>query len=150
MNRLLLLFMFISAFTFAQQNEKKQKTKITVTYTRAYCGGAKPSPEILNELNTARPLSNCVVKLVPVGIKKPKSVTAKTNANGEINVCLKHKTYSIYIASNSKNKAELPFNKKCSKLRTMPLGEFEITDKNASTEIKIPCDPCDPSVKKRQ
>lgn len=149
MKRILPLICLLFTSLMAQTTVQAEKKVITIQYTRQYCGGAKPSAEILEQLNTALPLSNCKVKLVRTD-KKSKSRTLMTNDKGEFSAALPNGKYKIYIASNKTNKAQLPFNKKCRKLCSMPLGELDLTANQTTAEIRIPCDPCDPSVKKRQ
>ena len=64
---------FLASFTsFAQQ-----KVNVHVTYTNSYCGGAKPTPEILEECNTFKDLKNFHILL---GAKK--QVKVKTDSTG--------------------------------------------------------------------
>ncbi len=150
MQKILLLFIFLSTFSFSQ-TEKTSSVTITVYYTLSYCGGARPNPEILEKLNTPRPLANCFIKLVPITKeKKAKTICVKTNDKGEIIIKLQNYKYQVFIGKNKKNNATLPFNKKCDNLSETVLTEFDAKTKPAEIQLKFPCDPCDPEMKKRQ
>jgi hypothetical protein len=141
------LLLFWTCGLNAQSSAKK---KITINYNLAYCGGAKPPQELLDNLNSPKPLANCKIKLVRVdSLKKVKAKVFKTDKNGSALLKVKEGTYKVFLYSNAKNKAELPFNKKCSKFYENPFTEIEINGKESTALIRIPCDPCDPDIKHR-
>lgn len=142
MKYILILPLIISGL-FAQKITKT----VTVNYTRAYCGGAKPPAELLEQLNTPKPLANC--KLILKSADGKKIYKVKTDANGKFTKKFAQFKYNVFLASNSKSKAELPFNKQCKKLLEKQLGELDLSNGNEIT-IKLPCDPCDPDMKRRQ
>jgi hypothetical protein len=147
-----LFFTFLLSFTLAfSQNTSGEKLKITFTYTRSYCGGAKPSEEILQQLNTPKILANCRLMLIHEHNMAFKGPVVTTNANGEALVQLTKKgTYSVYLVSNKKNKAELPFNKSCKALLKINLGTFVNAGVDTTCSIRIPCDPCNQQIKARK
>jgi hypothetical protein len=141
----LLILLALTSLAYAQ---KPPDVKVGVTFTRAYCGGAKPTQEILDELNQERPLANC--KLVFFSTTTKKKYTVRTNENGQ--AVLKKfipGTYKVFIASNRKNKATLPFNKACTKLSKISLTEATVKTDGDKVNLRIPCDPCDADMKKR-
>jgi hypothetical protein len=141
------LLLFWTCGLNAQSSAKK---KITITYNSAYCGGAKPPKELIDNLNIPKPLANCKIKLVSMdSSKKIKAKIFKTDKNGAKLLKISEGTYKVFIYSNAKNKAELPFNKKCVKYSETALGEIEINGKESIALIRIPCDPCDPDIKHR-
>lgn len=78
--------------------EKLPGTNIKVFQTSTYCGGARPSPEILAELQAVRPFSDQMI-YVKAGTRndltKPILDSAITNTNGEVRFNLSPGTYSI-------------------------------------------------------
>ncbi|MFN5183988.1 MAG: hypothetical protein ACK5D5_13290 [Bacteroidota bacterium] len=144
-----ILTVFIILTSIIGYSQEVNKKKITITYTRSYCGGARPNDEIINALNQPKVLANCKIKLESDG-KIKKKFKGRTNEKGELEIKIKKGKYILYIASNEKNKSELPFDKSCKKLRKKALSNFEISDKETSIEIRIPCNPCDPSLKERR
>ena len=147
--RKILLVVFTILFLVQVQAQELKKKKLIVTYTRSYCGGARPNQEIINALNEPKILANCKVKIESESNKK-KYWICKTNDKGEAELKLKKGKYNFYLASNKKNKAELPFDKTCKKLKKKNLSIFEITEEETKIEIRIPCNPCDESLKERR
>lgn len=143
------VIVLLSFFVFNLNAQEIKKKKLVVKYTRSYCGGARPNEEIINALNQPRILANCKIRIEQDGPLK-KSWSAKTDANGEVSLKLKKGKYNFYIGKNDKNNAELPFDKNCKKLNKKNLANFEIEEKETLIEIRIPCNPCDPSLKERQ
>lgn len=143
----LCIFLFLASVN--AQAPKEKKTTVTMNYISAYCGGARPTEEILQELQTPRPLANCWIMFVHENNMAMKGPLAKTNEKGEALLNLKPGKYKIFLASNKMNEAKLPFNKKCKAIYKMAVGEFEYTGSDGSASVKIPCDPCDPNAKKR-
>ena len=141
--------LFVALFLFQLNAQEAKKKKLIIKYTRSYCGGARPNEEIINALNEPKILANCKIRIEDDG-KSKKSWVAKTNESGEVQLKLKKGKYNFYIAPNEKNKSDLPFDKSCKKLTKKVLSIFEITDKETNIEIRIPCNPCDPSLKERR
>jgi hypothetical protein len=124
---------------------------VTICYTRSYCGGARPTNEMIEALNTPLVLSNCSLVFREKNYPKKKSPSFTTQINGLINLNLIPGTYIVSIGDNSKNKTELPFQKDCKKLSEKQLLEinFPYTE-NDTLVIKIPCNPCDSLLHQRR
>lgn len=63
-----------------------------VTYTQPYCGGAKPTPEIIEESNQSKPYAN--FKLFFVN-KRGRLDSAITDDKGILKISLKNGTYKL-------------------------------------------------------
>jgi hypothetical protein len=77
---------------------KLHKVKINFTTTESYCGGAAPSPEILQNLETKIPLPNTVFYIIKGNINKNGIAKIKkivTDSNGSCFVKLPFGNYSI-------------------------------------------------------
>jgi hypothetical protein len=138
-----LVLVFCFTLSISAQTKTKNIRTVKISYTRTYCGGAKPSPEIMFNLNQPKKLANCVIKLVDSTNIKAKPLILKTNDSGEVTLNLPNGKYLLYIGSNAKNKATLPFNKKCKKLQNQLLKTIHADEEKEVAEIRIPCDPCD-------
>lgn len=87
----------------------KYEVKITVTYTQSYCGGARPSDDMMQELNTPKPLSG--KKLF---VKKGKENSANatiikevvTDDEGKINLKLEPGFYCV-VDENKKDRKKI-------------------------------------------
>lgn len=82
--------MFLSSFlAFAQ----KKGCVITMTYREPYCGGARPSPEMEEEAQKARPYARKKIILVSANGKVS---SFKTDAKGTLKLKLQPGTYRVY------------------------------------------------------
>lgn len=80
---------------------------IKATTTQAYCGGAKPSDETLEELNTPVPAANVKIYLrkgVVNNIVNNIDYEFTTDDNGQVKTSLPEGTYSI-VFENKKDKS---------------------------------------------
>lgn len=89
-NRLIILFALPLSLT-----AQKVRVEIPVTYTRPYCGGARPTEEIEKEAATPKPLIGATfIWLSATG----KADSVRTDANGKLRLKLKKGNYKIYEA----------------------------------------------------
>lgn len=127
-NTILILLLFSFAF-FAQTGGVKP-VRVTVKgklmQTSKYCGGAKPTEEVLNEANTPKPYENKVfyVRKGKVNSTKAEVITSfTTDANGEFSFQITPGTYSIIqdrqlnalTAADLKSSGDLKVDAKCMK-----------------------------------
>lgn len=110
----LLLFLVSSALFFSAQ----QKTVSTqINFKQPYCGGARPSAEMLAEAEMAKPYAGKTIIIVS---SKGKVDSSKTNSKGLFSANLNIGTYKVYEAWRYYKKgaggmAVSDFNKKCLK-----------------------------------
>jgi hypothetical protein len=71
----------------------QQKIKLQLKQQHQYCGGARPSPEILAKYEKPFPYAN--KKLVMIA-SNGKTDTVITDANGKLTLKLKDGTYKLY------------------------------------------------------
>ena len=86
---------FISSFLLliSLQNFSQKNVNYELTQDQKYCGGAKPSPEILAKYE--RPLLYANKKLILVSASG-KIDTVKTNSKGILKIKLKPGSYKLY------------------------------------------------------
>jgi hypothetical protein len=139
--RFFLLYVFISLqLTLFSQ----QKVKVRVTYTNSYCGGARPTDEILQKHNTPKVLADYKIKL-----ENKKVVIIKTDSLG----CFTHKLntgkYLIFLTEEKNKTLFLNYNPNCIKMTKASYGELIVKKGETDYEINLhfPCDPCQPANK---
>lgn len=86
------LFILLSTLFLATSCKTQISLSFTVTYTQPYCGGAKPTPEIVEESNQPKPYPNFKLFFVS---KKGKLDSAVTDDKGLLKITLKNGTYKI-------------------------------------------------------
>lgn len=116
-----------------EQQVELYEVTIDVTQTSDYCGGARPTDEILKELNTPKPLSNTKIFIWEGEINdidKPILYELTTDANGKINKQLPAGDYSVVF---SDKKDQSTFNDLLEKYGE-PTDDFGAIDKNCLEE----------------
>lgn len=84
-------FLTMALTTCAQ----KKVVTITVNFTRPYCGGARPTPEMIKAASEPRPYANKTLVWVS---EKGKADSAKTNEKGILKLKAAKGTYKLYEA----------------------------------------------------
>ncbi|HEY8399938.1 MAG TPA: hypothetical protein VIK89_01680, partial [Cytophagaceae bacterium] len=69
--------------------------KLNLTYTSSYCGGAAPTPEILEEHRKQKILANVTIRVIKAG--EEGELVVKTDEKGSVKVCLKEGNYKLYL-----------------------------------------------------
>ena len=80
------------------ENSLAYDVEIRTTQTSKYCGGSRPSEEMMNELNRPKPIGNVTIYLREGkvnDIAKPIVYTLKSDENGLIRAKVKSGTYSL-------------------------------------------------------
>jgi hypothetical protein len=92
------LLFFIFANTSLAQKRKPYNCTIKVTSTKDYCGGARPSEELLENLRQPKPLPATTFYVI-AGLQNKKDVKVIkkviTDSNGKFRLKLRKATYSI-------------------------------------------------------
>lgn len=117
-------------------------------YTRAYCGGAKPSDEMINNLETPKLLTNSTLLL-----KNHFTGTeyqCVISPDGEATVAITEGKYDIFLTKNVNT--ETGFDPKCTLWTKQLLQTIKVSDNGKMQEVTIHfvCNPCDEKMKQRQ
>lgn len=145
-----LVFILLCSVLISCSQKKMMSTQ--VNYTQLYCGGARPSAEMLADAEKAKPYSGKTIVIVS---SKGKVDSAKTDVTGLLKVNLKIGTYKLFEAWRYYKKAAAgmlvsDFEKECLKgewkkeIKEVIITKKEITisDKNAIVEVcpwNLPC-----------
>lgn len=132
-------FMLLQFIAFAQQ-----PVRIHFSYTNSYCGGARPTDEIINKYKTPNKLSNFKIKLLN---KKP--ITFTTDSLGRIIAKLRPGKYRIFLTEENNKKLFTNYDPTCVKMLKPPYGELLIEPgkNNYKINLHFPCNPCQPNNK---
>ncbi len=143
MNRLVCFTVLLMLFAFVCFSQAKQ-VSLQINYMQPYCGGARPSAEMLAEAQKPKPFAN---KTIIVVSKKGRADSAKTNTNGELVLKLKKGSYKIYESWRYYKKGAsglklADFDKECLKSEwnketkeiIVSKKEFKVIDKNEIVE----------------
>jgi len=138
------LFLLV-AFIFLQLNLfSQQKVKVRVTYTNSYCGGARPTDEVLQKYNAPQPLSDYKIKLLC-----KKNNVVKTDSSGSFIHKLNVGKYLIFLTEEKNKTLFLNYSSDCIKMTQTPYGEL-IVEKGKTeylVNLHFPCNPCEPNNK---
>lgn len=89
MKTIILIITFLITLSGCAQ----KKVKLNFTYTKPYCGGARPTPEMEAESQIAHPYAH---KTIIYKNDKGKTDSVKTDANGNVVLKLKNGNYKFY------------------------------------------------------
>jgi hypothetical protein len=121
---------------------EKLQISFQITYTREYCGGARPDEEILKEFATEIPYANDIVYLVSAdGIKH----RLQTDETGKSFIEIPPGNYKMYFPE--KIEAELAGkDPRCKTWASAPDFELSINSAQKLAPVKImrTCNPCLP------
>ncbi|CAN5169128.1 hypothetical protein BH09BAC5_BH09BAC5_10160 [soil metagenome] len=108
----------------------------TVTYTLSYCGGARPSPEILAEYAKAKLFVNSTLKLK----NSSGEYFLKTDKNGNFKEAIPVGTYKVYLTKNTDKKVYDVSPENCSECLKQVKTTVKIKPgKNNSFQISFQC-----------
>jgi hypothetical protein len=133
--------LIVSVFIFLQITVFAQHVKVFVSYTNSYCGGARPTNEILAKYNTPAKLSNFKIKLAG-----KKTSVVVTDTAGCFTHKLKPGKYFIYLTEETNKNLYTNYNPSCAKMLKAQYGELIIERGKSRYEISLyfPCNPCEP------
>jgi hypothetical protein len=131
---LILLFIFLQAAAFSQQ-----QVKVFVDYTNSYCGGARPTNEIMAKYNTPIKLTNFKIKVVG-----KKTSVVVTDTEGCFTHKLKPGNYTIFLTEEKNTSLFTNYDPTCIKMLKTPYAELIIEKgKNEyNLHLNFPCNPC--------
>lgn len=118
MFRLNLTFVSLILLSVGSVYGQKKAVSIKFSFTVPYCGGARPSQEILAEAEKPKPYANKTV--IVVLLQTGKADSAKTNPEGVLKLKLKKGDYKLYepwryYKSNQNGEPMAGFDKDCLK-----------------------------------
>ena len=104
MRTILCLFLFLVCLMDLSAQRRKISRKsspvlvnLTITQTRNWCGGARPTEEMEQEFRTPKPYPNCTIYIRKDSniLTKPILYTLRTNENGKTRIGLAPGKYTI-------------------------------------------------------
>lgn len=132
-------FIFLSSAVFSQLN-----VQVFVSYTNSYCGGARPTEQILTKYNTPAKLANFKIKLAG-----KKSYLLTTDSAGFFTHKIKPGKYSVYLTEEKNQNLFINYDPSCPKMLKTAFAELiiEKAKKQYSVNLYFPCNPCVPNTK---
>ena len=139
---LILALSFFCLNIFAQT---KNEIIFSVKYTNAYCGGARPTPEILEELDIPQILTSTQLLFIPKNEKSKKTICATTDKKGQVKLKLLPGAYSIKMSKKFNKTLGLNYDPTCKKMLDYTWQTIEITkdQSSASLILRFSCNPCE-------
>ena len=135
-----------SADTFIQ-NEIQDSVLFIFTYTDSWCNGSYPSDEIQVELATPRRLYH-----TPLLLKNEQGDIFHliTDKKGRVKILVTMGNYTVHFNPDADYKKS-PVNISCDLYFEPTWGEIKINADQTEVKLNIhlPCDLCDPAMKKR-
>jgi len=126
--------------------KKQENVSGSVTFSNHYCGGAKPSDEMMEGYRTQYPLKNSTILLKSKN-QKDKAIKIKTDKEGNFNMPLDAGTYDYYMTESYNQDMNCSFNSSCKKWLNKCFGQIKIKEgKNSGYTIifDFECNPCEP------
>ncbi|HTF02457.1 MAG TPA: hypothetical protein VK826_00465 [Bacteroidia bacterium] len=119
--------------------------ELTIYFTRNYCGGARPSEEMLADLQTPRLLTKSILRLK--NHHSQKEYTCKTNGSGKADLTLEAGKYDVYLTKDINSALNTGFYPDCKIWQEKPLFTIKVTPdrKSFSATINFECNPCNPN-----
>lgn len=133
----------------APETEKTVRFTGKIMASNAYCGGAYPNDEMLEELKQEFVYDRKPLRLIPIG--KGKVVSFTTNRSGFFSVKIVPGCYRLCPGPRPESTAD-GYNPNCSLWMEHVFEELVIPDKSSyvrNLRIEIPCDPCNPWIRTR-
>ncbi len=138
-NTFMKYFLFIFCISLSFSACSQQKVLVRVKYINSYCGGARPTDEIMVKYNTPRKLSDFKIKLVG-----KKSILVLTDSSGCFSYKLKPGNYSVFLTGEKNKNIFINYNPDCDKMLKTPYAELHIEKNKFNYEVilSFPCNPC--------
>jgi hypothetical protein len=118
-------------------------------YNNAYCNGAPPPKEVLDQLKSPKLLKNSTIRFV-LDKDTSKTATAKTDGRGVLRVMLDTGLWWCCLTRDADPATGI--NKNCPLLFRKRFCSVRIQKNESNVAelmFQLPCDPCDPEVKRR-
>lgn len=147
MSRFAVIIILLTFFNIPSNAQSKVCIKGYVTSTEDYCGGARPSDEMLQDLSTPKPFANKVIYVKMGTVNKNSNKTVKkltTDANGRFSVMLSPGNTYYFIEEwkakvfvTPKNTRELVWDIPCLRKRYASPDFVIKLKKGANPEVQI-------------
>jgi hypothetical protein len=130
---------------------KVYKLSGQITYTRSYCGGIAPKPDMVEKQNTPQPYSNRTLFIKQASdnlYQQPLFHSFTTDSNGKFSLELPQGDYAILdeakIKTYDNDYATGKGKENCDKWLNTPTLKWKISqsDNQMNSKIHIPCLPC--------
>lgn len=124
--------------------------RLKFSYTRAYCGGARPNDEILLQYSTPQLLTNSTLSLV--NHHTGETYSCKTGADGIAFVKMKEGKYDVFLTKDINSALPTGFDAKCTLWTKQLLYTVKVVNDGKMRDVVIHfvCNPCDNTMKQRQ
>ena len=127
---------------------KVQKFNVSghVIFTNSYCGGARPSDEMLESYETEYPLTNSTI-LLKQAEQKGKSIKITTDKKGNFQANLNPGTYDYFMTEKYSKNMGASFSSSCDVWLKRCFGQIKITEKKGKGYklfFGFGCNPCEP------
>jgi hypothetical protein len=121
-----------------------------VQFTRAYCGGARPSEEIVADYNSPKALTNSTLKLK--NHFTGKEYFLNTGSGGSGTVDLEEGKYDVFFTEKIDAGLSTGFDPKCDLWQDQLLQTIKVSAASPQSSINVHfiCNPCDETMKRRQ
>lgn len=141
---LLIFSLLIVKESFTQCKQKKIPIKVEVFFCNSYCGGARPTEEILEYYKKEYVFSNSTFILKKENADKQIKVT--TDSNGVFKCSLLPGKYNYYMTKEFNKNIQANFNSSCDIWLSQNFGQIEILPgtKTYKMVYLFGCNPCLP------
>ncbi|MBI1305388.1 MAG: hypothetical protein GC181_02105 [Bacteroidetes bacterium] len=158
--RIQLALVLVSAFALyackgrkaaVKSDDKKENTvSIQILYTSNPCGGAQPTPDIVEEMQRPKPYTQKEIWIAPF-MKESEAIKYKTDKEGKLNIAIDTGFYQVYVynpvplvaVSDSVKRSEKEDCERMFKLeQKAPLGILKNTPP-AEVILNLMCNPCE-------
>lgn len=146
-NVLIVLLGFLTFNCYVNKKANLQKTVFIqgqITYTRTYCGGARPSDEILQNYATPKPYKNSKFRIYDENTKIEHFFSTDQNGNYSLNI--EPGCYKIYPTKTKEQQNIGGYFCDCDLWLNTMLSEITVKNKpdtaSINVEIHLQCDPC--------
>ncbi len=149
----LLILPLLSCSQKVSSSEKNANHQVSVAgtlyFTENYCGGARPTPEMLAKHSTPKVLPNTTLKLSLVGDSSSRHYNLISDKEGKFSIKLSPGTYTIYMTDKYEKKLLVEYDPACKKWAELSIGQLvvkEESNQNANMELHVhfQCNPCQP------
>jgi|GEM_PF-2975982 len=123
--------------------------QLVVLFTHDYCGGARPSEEIMAHYTTPTPLSNSKLQFIETTSRK--EFLCATDSKGKCTVRVEPGKYDVYLTKSISQELETGFSPNCKAWFKRKMADVLISPgmTKYTVEINFVCNPCDEGINRR-
>lgn len=129
--------------------EATYPAKFNIQYTSSYCGGARPTDEIVEEKQRLKTLSSSSIKFKNhfTGTE----YVLKTNAQGIAEGQMEEGKYDVFLTNDINADLGTGFDPKCKLWQDQLLLTVKVKSSGTTQDVNIHfiCNPCDENMKRR-